>query len=96
MNTITAGAERTSINDEPMTRQLRRSASDRMLGGVAGGLARYLNADVTLVRVVTAVLALCTGVGAAAYLAAWLLLPEDGKAQSIAATWIADRKSQSL
>jgi hypothetical protein len=46
--------------------------------------------------VVTAVLALCTGVGAAAYLAAWLLLPEDGKAQSIAATWIADRKSQSL
>jgi phage shock protein PspC (stress-responsive transcriptional regulator) len=67
-----------------------------MLGGVAGGIARYLNADVTLVRVITAVLALCTGVGAAAYLAAWLLLPEEGKAQSIAGTWVADRRNQAL
>jgi len=67
-----------------------------MLGGVAGGIARYLDADVTLVRVVTAVLALCTGVGLALYLAAWLLLPEEGKAQSIAATWVADRRNQSL
>jgi phage shock protein PspC (stress-responsive transcriptional regulator) len=96
MNTSTAGAECTSINDEQMTRQLRRSANDKMLAGVASGIARYLNADVTLVRVITAVLALCTGVGAAAYLAAWLLLPEDGKSQSIAAAWIADRRNQSL
>jgi phage shock protein PspC (stress-responsive transcriptional regulator) len=96
MNTTTARAERTSIDDEPMTRQLHRSTTDKMLGGVAGGVARYLNADVTLVRVITAVLALCTGVGAAVYLAAWLLLPEDGKAQSIAAAWIADRRNQSL
>ena len=96
MNTSTSDAERTSINDEPMTRQLRRSANDRMLAGVAGGIARYLNTDVTLVRVITAVLALCTGVGAALYLAAWLLLPEDGKAKSIAATWIADRRNQAL
>jgi phage shock protein PspC (stress-responsive transcriptional regulator) len=96
MNTSTATAERTTTKDEQMTRQLRRSANDKMLAGVAGGIARYLNADVTLVRVITAVLALCTGVGAAVYLAAWLLLPEDGKAQSIAAAWIADRRNQSL
>jgi phage shock protein PspC (stress-responsive transcriptional regulator) len=96
MNTTTASAERTSTNHEPMTGQLHRSANDKMLGGVAAGIARYLNADITLVRVITAVLALCTGVGAAAYVAAWLLVPEDGKTQSIAATWMADRQRQSL
>jgi phage shock protein PspC (stress-responsive transcriptional regulator) len=93
MNTSTAEAEQITIHEG---RQLRRSTDDKMLGGVASGIARYLDADVTLVRVVTAVLALCTGVGLVLYLAAWLLLPEDGKAQSIAATWVADRRNQSL
>ena len=93
MNTSTAEAERTTSHEG---RQLRRSTNDKMLAGVAGGIARYLDADVTLVRVVTAVLALCTGVGLVLYLAAWLLLPEEGKAQSIAASWVADRRNQSL
>jgi phage shock protein C len=52
-----------------------------MLGGVAGGLARYLGADVTLVRVIIAALALLTGAGAALYLAAWLLIPPDSEDQ---------------
>jgi phage shock protein PspC (stress-responsive transcriptional regulator) len=61
-----------------------------MLAGVAGGIARYLNADVTLVRVVIiAALVLLTGTGVALYLAAWLLIPEDGEDQPIAAAWIA-------
>jgi phage shock protein PspC (stress-responsive transcriptional regulator) len=93
MKTISQDAGSTTINE---ARQLRRSTNDRMLAGVAGGIAHYLRADVTLVRVVVAVLALCTGVGAVLYLAAWLLLPEDGKAQSIAGAWIAERQKQSL
>ncbi len=36
-----------------------------MLAGVAGGIARYLDADVTLVRVIIAALALFTGAGLA-------------------------------
>jgi phage shock protein PspC (stress-responsive transcriptional regulator) len=63
-----------------------------MLAGVAGGIARYLNADVTLVRVIIAALAVCTGVGAGLYLAAWLLIPADGDDQSIAAAWLAGRR----
>jgi len=46
-----------------------------MLAGVAGGIARYLNADVTLVRVGIAALTLLSGAGAVLYLAAWLLIP---------------------
>jgi phage shock protein PspC (stress-responsive transcriptional regulator) len=66
-----------------------------MLAGLAGGLARYLDADVTLVRVITAALALFTGAGVPLYLAAWLLIPEDGKDQPAAAAWIADRQNRS-
>jgi len=95
MNTATANTDSTTTTDQPAPRQLRRSAGDRMLGGVAGGIAQYLNADVTLVRVIIAVLALLNGVGVALYLAAWLLIPEDGEEQSIAAAWIAGRQNRS-
>jgi phage shock protein PspC (stress-responsive transcriptional regulator) len=95
MNTTTADARSATVTDQPETGQLRRSADERMLAGVAGGIARYLNADVTLVRVIIAALALFTGAGAALYIAAWLLIPADGDDQSIAAAWIARRQDRS-
>ncbi len=91
MSTITADARSATFTDQPEAGQLRRSGDDRMLAGVAGGIARYLNADVTLVRVIIAALALFTGAGAALYIAAWLLIPADGDDQSVAAAWLADR-----
>lgn len=48
---------------------------DRMLAGVAGGLAAYFNIDPVLVRLGFIVLALINGVGVLLYLALWLLLP---------------------
>jgi phage shock protein C len=57
---------------------LRRSRTDRMLGGVCGGLAESLGADAALLRVLLVALTLITG-GAAAivYAAAWALAPQD-------------------
>lgn len=57
---------------------LRRSRTDRLLGGVCGGLAASLGADAALLRVLLVALTLITG-GAAAvvYLAAWALAPQD-------------------
>jgi len=75
-------------------RRLSRSADDRMLAGVAGGIARYLDVDVTLVRVGIAALTLLTGTAAALYVAAWLLIPADGEDQSIAAAWLARREDR--
>jgi phage shock protein C len=59
---------------------LRRSRTDRMLGGVCGGLAESLGADAALLRVLAVALTVITG-GAAAivYLAAWALAPEDDR-----------------
>jgi phage shock protein PspC (stress-responsive transcriptional regulator) len=94
MNATTADAPTATATDQHQASQLRRSSDEKMLGGVAGGLARYLNADVTLVRAVIAALAIFTGAGATLYLAAWLLIPADGDEQSIAATWIASRRNR--
>ncbi len=95
MNATTADARSATFTDRPGAGQLRRSGDERMLAGVASGIARYLNADVTLVRVIIAALALFTGAGAALYLAAWLLIPADGDDESIAAAWIARRRDRS-
>jgi phage shock protein C len=92
MNTTTADARSATFTGQPGAGQLRRSGDEKMLAGVAGGIARYLGADVTLVRVVIAALALFTGAGAALYIAAWLLIPQDGDDESIAAAWIARRQ----
>lgn len=61
---------------------LRRSRDQRMLSGVSGGIAEYLNIDVTLVRLGIVGLTLLTGGTALiGYVIAWIVMPEsDGKA----------------
>lgn len=58
-------------------RKLLRSQEDRMLFGVAGGLASYLNVDPVLVRLFFVLLTLSTGYGLIIYLLLALLMPED-------------------
>jgi phage shock protein PspC (stress-responsive transcriptional regulator) len=61
---------------------LRRSRDQRMLSGVSGGIAEYLNIDATLVRLGIVGLTLLTGGTALiGYVIAWVVMPEaDGKA----------------
>lgn len=94
MSTYTADTAYAPLTDQPEDRQLHRSADDRMLAGVAGGIARSLDADVTLVRLAIAALVLFTGAGVALYIAAWLLIPADGEDQSLAAAWVARRRDR--
>ena len=64
-----------------MNRRLYRSRSDTILGGVAAGLADYLNTDPALVRIAWALLVPLTG-GAAllAYIVGWVVVPETPQA----------------
>ena len=48
----------------------------KMICGVCSGLAEYLNVDVTLVRLGTAVLTAVWGTGLVAYLVAAIIMPE--------------------
>jgi len=57
--------------------QLRRSRSDKVLGGVSGGLADYSGIDALLWRVGFVALALAGGTGIVVYLLLWLLMPAE-------------------
>ena len=69
--------------DSPPVRRIVRTTDDRIVAGVCGGLGRYFNVDPTLVRIVLAALVLLGGIGAVAYLAAWVLIPEEGQEHAI-------------
>ena len=60
-----------------MPDRLYRSRSDRMLFGVAGGLARYLNIDSSIVRIVWVLLVFAAGTGILLYVVAAFLVPEE-------------------
>ncbi len=60
----------------PPTRpHLRRSGTDRMIGGVSGGLAEYSGIDPVLWRVGFVALTLAGGAGVPLYLVLWVLMP---------------------
>jgi phage shock protein PspC (stress-responsive transcriptional regulator) len=80
---------------EPERMLLRRSYHDRMLGGVAGGLARYFGVDAVLVRIAFVVLTFVGGAGIPLYLAGLLLIPEEGSDQSIASSLIESVQTRS-
>ena len=58
-------------------RRLTRSSDDKMIGGVAGGLARHLDVDPALVRLAFVLLAVFGGSGLLLYALAWMLIPSD-------------------
>src|SRR5262245_34027439 len=60
-----------------MRERLYRSRSDRMLFGVAGGMARYLDLDPSLVRIVWALLVIAGGAGILLYVIAAIVIPEE-------------------
>ena len=74
---------------------LRRSLDDRMLAGVAGGLARYFGVDAVIVRIAFVVLTFVGGAGIPLYLAGLLLIPEEGSDRSIASSLIESVQSHS-
>jgi len=59
-----------------MTKKLFRSTTDKMIGGVAGGLAEYFDIDTTLIRVLFIVVVFLGGGGIIAYIILWIVVPE--------------------
>lgn len=58
-----------------MEKRLKRS-SDRILGGVCGGLAEYFGLDKTLLRIIYVLLVLFGGVGILVYIIFWIIMPD--------------------
>jgi phage shock protein PspC (stress-responsive transcriptional regulator) len=60
-----------------MGNRLYRSRDDRMIAGVAGGVAEYFDLDPSLVRIAWAVLAFVGGFGVLLYIVMAIVVPED-------------------
>jgi phage shock protein PspC (stress-responsive transcriptional regulator) len=63
-----------------MEKKLYKSRTDKKLCGVLGGLAKYLEVDPSIVRIIGALLVLFTGVGLVAYIVAALVIPFEPEA----------------
>ncbi|HEX9682630.1 MAG TPA: PspC domain-containing protein [Acidimicrobiales bacterium] len=65
--------------------RLTRSSDDRIIAGVAGGVAQYFAIDPVIVRIVFVVICLANGIGVLIYLAGWLMIPPDDGHPSVGA-----------
>ncbi len=75
---------------------IRRLAEGRLAGGVAAGLAARTGLNVTVIRVAFAVTAVISGFGLAAYVVAWLFIPEAGESANIASKAVSDLRGLAL
>lgn len=73
-----------------------RSSTDKWLTGVCGGLAKSMGADPNLVRLLTALAVLFTGVGPLAYIGAWVLMPDEATGRSLLSSWTSGKGQGSI
>jgi len=64
------------VGRAPFPGQLTRPRYPRMIAGVCAGIALHYGWDLSLVRVLCALMIVLTGVGLFAYLIAWIVIPE--------------------
>lgn len=60
-----------------MEKKLYRSESDRMVGGVCGGLAEYFSIDSTIVRLIFVLIVVYGGTGLILYIILWIVIPTE-------------------
>lgn len=85
-----------TIESPTTVKRLERSRSDRMLAGVCGGLARYFDIAPAFYRIGFVVLTLLGGAGILIYIAAALVIPQEGEETSIAAAALKNRRERPL
>ena len=84
------------MTDRSRGKVLVRRRDGRMLAGVCAGVADYLGLDVTVVRVIWAVISVITGgAGVLAYLVAWAIIPDEGQQNSIAEDIVSKKRDAS-
>lgn len=60
-----------------MTKRLYRSRKNRVIAGVAAGIADYFDIDPIIVRLLFVILAFGQGSGLLAYIIGWIVIPEE-------------------
>jgi len=78
-----------------MSGRLYRSRTDRFLGGVCGGLGKYLGIDPTITRLIFLILLFTQGFGFLIYIILWILLPVEGGTEPSSAN-VGDRIGEGM
>ncbi|RBY94347.1 PspC domain-containing protein [Blastococcus sp. TBT05-19] len=81
----------TPTQQQPPVRPFLRSGTDRMAGGVCGGMAEYTGIDATLWRIAAVLFTLTGGAGVLVYLLLWVAVPSaplpEGTRPSLLEEW---------
>jgi phage shock protein PspC (stress-responsive transcriptional regulator) len=83
-----------TIPEPPPVRRLTRSRDGRWFAGVCSGLGRYFDISPTIYRLAFVALALAGGTGVLLYVAAWVVIPDEGRETSIAEQALRDRRDR--
>jgi phage shock protein PspC (stress-responsive transcriptional regulator) len=75
-------------------RRLTRTRDGRWFGGVCSGLGRYFDVNPAIYRLAFVALALAGGTGLLLYLAAWLVIPDEGRDASLAEEALRDHRDR--
>lgn len=70
------------MNETASYKKIVRTKNERMIAGVCGGVAQYAGVDPVIVRLALAALTVLGGTGILVYIAAWIIIPEEGTVQS--------------
>lgn len=73
----TPSARQTAVSAGSPVPQMTRAIYDKKIGGVCGGLAQYLAADSTFVRLIWLIATICFPPLLLGYIGAWILLPKE-------------------
>jgi phage shock protein C len=74
---IAGDAPRSAAGGSAAVNGLRRSQSDRWLGGVCGGIAQITGIESWVWRLLWVLMALFAGVGVRAYVLCWIFVPDE-------------------
>ena len=61
----------------PKVKRLYRSGNEKIIAGVCGGIAEYLNVDPVIIRLLWVLFTLAGGAGIILYIIAWLIIPRN-------------------
>ena len=67
--------EESYLIEESDKKKLYRSRHNKMIGGVCGGLAKYLNWDISIIRLIFIFLVISAGTGVLFYIVLWVAIP---------------------
>lgn len=80
-------------NENGNVKRLYRSRSDRIIGGVCGGLAKYLDLDPAVVRILMLIAFFAFGTGVLLYIAALIIVPEEPKSSAAEPKVVAQKRT---